>query len=74
MTATSLLRVGWSVGLLSDTATTDTDGDGVADHKDLFPNDADFAGLSDYVNFIIDYLVDDRVIFDEDWKELAERG
>ena len=61
-------------GGVDDTATTDTDGDGVADHKDLFPDDADFAGLSDYVNFIIDYLVDDRVIFDEDWKELGNEA
>ena len=61
-------------GGLDDTSTTDSDGDGVADHKDLFPNDADFSGLSDYVNFIIDYLVDDRVIFDEDWKELQNEA
>ena len=68
------LASGGLSGGLDDTSTTDTDGDGVADDKDLFPNDPDFSGLSDYVNFIIDYLVDDRVIFDEDWKELAERG
>ena len=52
----------------------DSDGDGVADHKDLFPEDADFARVSDYVDFIIDYLVDDRVIFDEDWKELQNEA
>ena len=46
----------------------------MADDKDLFPNDADFARVSDYVNFIIDYLVDDRVIFDEDWKELGNEA
>ena len=48
---------------------SDSDGDGVTDYKDLFPDDADFARVSDYVNFIIDYVVDDTVIFDEDWKE-----
>jgi hypothetical protein len=61
-------------GGLDNTASTDTDGDGVADHKDLFPNDPDFSVLSDYVNFIINYLVDDRVIFDEDWKELQNEA
>ncbi|MDB4055846.1 hypothetical protein N9496_07675, partial [Akkermansiaceae bacterium] len=61
-------------GGAGDTAAIDTDGDGVADHKDLFPEDADFARVSDYVDFIIDYLVDDRVIFDEDWKELQNEA
>ena len=60
---------GLASGSVDDTEPTDSDGDGVADHKDLFPDDADFARVSDYVNFIINYLVDDTVIFDEDWKE-----
>ena len=61
-------------GGVDDATAIDTDGDGVADHTDLFPDDADFARVSDYVNFIIDYLVDDRVIFDEDWKELGNEA
>ena len=56
-------------GSVDDTTIKDSDGDGVADHKDLFPDDADFTWVSDYVNFIINYVVDDTVIFDEDWKE-----
>ena len=58
--------VSWSIG---DATTTDSDGDGVSDHKDLFPDDANLAELSDYINYIMDYVVDDTVIFDEDWKE-----
>ena len=54
--------------------TVDSDGDGVADSDDIFPDEADLAGLADYVDFIIDYLVDDRVIFDEDWKELRNEA
>ena len=59
---------------LSEKSALDSDGDGVADVEDIFPNDANFSGLSDYVNFIIDYLLDDRVIFDEDWKELGNEA
>ena len=55
-------------------ANIDTDGDGVADHTDLFPDDADFARISDFTNFIINYVVDDNVIFDEDWKELQNEA
>ena len=54
--------------------TVDSDGDGVADSDDIFPDEADLAGLADYVDFIIGYLVDDRVIFDEDWKELQNEA
>ncbi|NCF13167.1 MAG: hypothetical protein GWP68_07305 [Verrucomicrobiaceae bacterium] len=64
-----LVSGGLVSGSVDDITIKDTDGDGVTDHKDLFPDDADFARVSDYVNFIIDYVVDDTVIFDEDWKE-----
>jgi hypothetical protein len=47
----------------------DTDGDGVADTHDIFPRDPDITTISDYINLIINYVVDDRVIFDSDWKE-----
>ena len=60
---------GLAGGSVEDVASTDSDGDGVTDYKDLFPDDADFARASDYVNFIINYLTDDTIIFDEDWKE-----
>ena len=36
-------------GGVDDATAIDTDGDGVADHTDLFPDDADFARISDYV-------------------------
>ena len=62
-----------SRSLLTQTHITDhaldTDGDGVADTLDIFPSDPDFKAISDYINLIINYVVDDRVIFDSDWKE-----
>ena len=49
--------------------TADTDGDGVGDNKDIFPNDENLTTLSDYVDFMINYVVDDRVLFETDWRD-----
>jgi hypothetical protein len=43
--------------------------DGMADHEDLFPDNPELATLSDYINYIADYIADDNVIFAEDWKQ-----
>jgi hypothetical protein len=53
----------------NDVATKDADSDGVPDYKDLFPDNPNLTKISDYINYIADYIADDNVIFAEDWKE-----
>ena len=49
-------------------AVSDTDGDGVPNDEDLFPDDPKRATIVDHINCIIEYVSDDEVIFDSDWK------
>jgi hypothetical protein len=59
-------------GSVDITTTADSDGDGMADHEDLFPDNPNLTKISDYINYInyiADYIADDNVIFAEDWKE-----
>ena len=52
-----------------DTSSIDGDSGGIPDTEDLFPDDAEFNNLSDYVDFIINYITDDQAIFATDWKD-----
>ena len=65
---------GLAGGNVGDVSTADSDSDGVADHKDLFPDDPSRTSIADYLNFIINYLIDDSVIYDEDWKEIQNEA
>ena len=51
----------------------DRDGDGVDDDDDLFPDDPKRATIIDHINCIIEYVSDDAVIFDGDWKNKKMR-
>ena len=53
--------------------TTDTDGDGVGDKEDLFPEDEQRATIIDHIEYIIEYVSDDTIIFDSDWKKKKMR-
>ena len=52
---------------------TDRDGDGVDDDDDLFPDDPNRSNIIDHIEYIIDYVSDDEVIFDSDWKNKRMR-
>ena len=42
---------------------------GTPNPTDLFPDNPELTTISDYINYIADYIADDNVIFAEDWKE-----
>jgi len=54
-------------------AVDDRDNDGVDDDDDLFPDDPKRATIIDHINCIIEYVSDDAVIFDGDWKNKKMR-
>jgi len=50
-------------------AHTDSTSTSTNNPTDLFPDNPELTTLSDYINYIADYIADDNVIFAEDWKE-----